>query len=254
MEVLVTNDDGIDAPGIQALASALEQIATVTIVAPSEEMSAVSHALTIKRSVSYERNGLRGFAVEGTPADCVSLAVKQFLPATPDVVVSGINRGANLAGDIAYSGTIGGAREAAMLGSPALAVSLTSKESQDYEPAALFATKVVQLVVQRGMGSLQLLNINVPAGPTVGVRVTRQGRFSDFSAPQMRRSGKRSRLSRFWGKRRDKEPSGSGGDDGLMSDVAAVREHFISVTPLGLDTTHYEGVEALKAWHLTEEE
>ena len=246
MDILVTNDDGIDALGIKALASALERLGTVTTVAPAEEMSAVSHALTIKRAVGYERIGLNAFAVDGTPADCVSLAVKQFLPTRPDFVVSGINRGANLAGDIAYSGTVGGAREGAMLGIPALAVSLTSKESRDYEPAAQFAARVVEHAFSKGMGALQLLNINVPAGTLRGVRVTRQGQFTDFAAPQLRRSGKRSRLSRFWGRRRGAED-----EHVLLSDVAAVRENFISVTPLGLDTTHYDGVDALKAWELT---
>lgn len=246
MDILVTNDDGVHAPGIRSLASALESIGNVTIVAPAKEMSAVSHALTIRRSVNYERLGLRAFAVDGTPADCVNLAVKQFLPVRPNVVVSGINRGANLAGDITYSGTVAGAREGAMLGIPALAVSLTSKDSEDYEQAARFATMVVERTLSNGMGELQLLNINVPSGEIRGVRITRQGKFSEFVAPQIRRFGKRSRLSRFWGGKTD-------ATDGevLLTDVAAARENYISITPLGLDATHYEGVDELKQWGLS---
>ena len=247
MDILVTNDDGVDAPGIRALASALEDVGNVTIVAPSKEMSAISHALTIKRSVGYERLGLHAFAVDGTPADCVSLAVKQFLPAKPNFVVSGINRGANLAGDIAYSGTVAGAREAAMLGIPALAVSLTSKDSQDYERAARFAATVVELAKHKGTKALELLNINVPAGQIRGVRITRQGKFSDLVGPQSRRLGNRSRLSRFWGASRGAER-----DEELLTDIAAVRESYISVTPLGLDATHYEAVDELRRWELTE--
>ncbi len=139
MNILVTNDDGVHAPGIKALAEKLREVGEVTVVAPLREMSAVSHALTISAPLRFEHLEDRTFFVEGTPADCVNLAVGKLLPNPPDIVVSGINRGANVGDDIAYSGTVAGAREAAMLGVPSIAISFASKdEDADYRAAASF--------------------------------------------------------------------------------------------------------------------
>jgi 5'-nucleotidase len=174
----VTNDDGIDAAGLRVLAEKLREAGKVTVVAPAREMSAVSHALTIHEPLRFEHVGERSFKVEGTPADCVNLAVVKLFPKPPDVVVSGINRGANVGDDIAYSGTVAGAREAAMLGVPSMAVSLASKDpSADYSHAAAFAAQVLPVLArQKEWSRRTFLNVNVPDAKVKGVRVTSQGR------------------------------------------------------------------------------
>ena len=198
MNILVTNDDGVHAPGIKALAEKLREVGEVTVVAPLREMSAVSHALTISAPLRFEHHEDRTFFVEGTPADCVNLAVGKLLPNPPDIVVSGINRGANVGDDIAYSGTVAGAREAAMLGVPSIAISLASKdEDADYRAAASFASEIVRTLVEKKEWSRRtFLNVNVPRGKVHGVRVTSQGR-RDYWAKVEERVDPRSRVY-YW--------------------------------------------------------
>ncbi len=186
------------APGIKALAAGLREIGDVTVVAPAREMSAVSHALTISEPLRFEHIESRTFSVEGTPADCVNLAVGKLLPKPPDVVVSGINRGANVGDDIAYSGTVAGAREAAMLGVRSLAVSLATKgEDADYGIAAAFAAEITDVVVKKkDWGRRTFLNVNVPNNKVRGVRVTSQGR-RDYWAKVEERVDPRSRVY-YW--------------------------------------------------------
>ena len=234
------------APGIKALAAALRSLGNVTIVAPAREMSAVSHALTISEPLRFEHIESRTFSVEGTPADCVNLAVGKLLPKPPDIVVSGINRGANVGDDIAYSGTVAGAREAAMLGVPSLAISLASKdEDADYGVAAKFAAEITEIVVtKKDWGRRTFLNVNVPSSKVKGVRVTSQGR-RDYWAKVEERVDPRSRVY-YWIKQGFSRWEKNG-----MSDIHALRDHFISVTPLQFDFTNYNALDTVESWNLS---
>jgi 5'-nucleotidase len=240
----VTNDDGIDAPGIRSLAEKLREIGDVTVVAPATEMSAVSHALTIHEPLRFEHVEGRAFKVEGTPADCVNLAVVKLLPKPPDLVVSGINRGANVGDDIAYSGTVAGAREAAMLGVPSMAISLASKDPEaDYAQAASFAAQLAPLVAGKKEWSRRtFLNVNVPDSKVRGVRITSQGRRASWTKVE-ERVDPASRIY-YW----MKQGFSKGERDGAASDVSALRDSYISITPLQFDFTAYSVLEELLSW------
>ena len=209
-------------------------------------MSAVSHALTISQPLRFEHVEHRLFAVEGTPADCVSLAVGKLLPRPPDVVVSGINRGANVADDLAYSGTVAGAREAAMMGVPSIAVSLASKDDDaDYSNAASFAAELVGIVLKKTSWSRRtFLNVNVPNAKPRGVRVTSQGRRDHWTRVE-ERVDPASRVY-YWIKQ-----GLQGTPRGGSSDVQALRDQYISVTPLQFDFTAYSALEELQSWNLS---
>jgi 5'/3'-nucleotidase len=241
----VTNDDGIAAPGILALARKLAEIGVVTVVAPAKEMSAVSHALTIHEPLRFEHVGERMFAVEGTPADCVALAVGKLLPKPPDLVVSGINRGANVADDIAYSGTVAGAREAAMLGIPSMAISLASKDANAaYGPAASFAAQIGGIVAEKKHWHRRtFLNVNVPNAKVKGIRITSQG-HPDHWAKVEEKVDPRSRVY-FWLKQGFSRSEKEG-----ISDIDALRDSYISVTPLQFDFTAYSALEELQSLNL----
>ena len=245
MEILVTNDDGVNADGIRTLAKALESLGRVTVVAPAREMSAVSHALTIHQSVEFEHVENRTFAVEGTPADCVSLAVNKLLTKTPDLVVSGINRGANVADDVAYSGTVGAAREAAMLGIRAIAVSLATRTDEaDYSRAAAFMSEIIPVVLRKNRwGRRTFLNVNVPEAAIQGVRVTSHGRREPFGKLELNDAPHA--LAYPW-----IQQGFTRHDKGNMTDIQALREDFVSVTPLHFDFTNYNAIEELESWDL----
>src|SRR5438445_12091189 len=169
MRMLVTNDDGYRSEGLMALADRLERLGEVTIVAPVEEASAIGHALTLRHPLRLERIADRLFAVDGTPTDCVNVAVAQVLKGLPDLVVSGINKGWNLGDDVTYSGTVAGALEAALLGVPALAVSLQATRGEyDFHPAARAAAAIAGAMLQRPPPSRTVLHIHVPRGPPSG--------------------------------------------------------------------------------------
>src|SRR5437773_12293670 len=175
MRIVVTNDDGYRSEGLLALADSLKRIGEVTIVAPVEEASAIGHALTLRHPLRLERIADRVFAVDGTPTDCVNVAVTQVLRTLPDLVVSGINKGWNLGDDVTYSGTVAGALEGALLGIPALAISLKSTRAEhDFGPAARAAATLAGALLQRPLPSRTFLNINVPHGRPKGYRVTVQ--------------------------------------------------------------------------------
>src|SRR2546427_1996254 len=161
MRILVTNDDGYRSEGLIALADRLKRLGEVTIVAPIEEASAIGHALTLRHPLRLERIAERVFAVDGTPTDCVNVAVTQVLKGLPDLVVSGINKGWNLGDDVTYSGTVAGALEAALLGIPALAVSLKATRSEyDFNPSARAAAALAESMFQRPLPPRTFLNIN----------------------------------------------------------------------------------------------
>ena len=240
--ILVSNDDGIHAPGIAALATALEAAGDVWVVAPDRERSAVGHALTLHRPLTAEPLGPRRFAVNGTPSDCVNLALLGLLPVRPQVVVAGVNAGSNLGDDVTYSGTVSAALEGALLGVPGLAVSLIRPSGPaSYRPAARVAARLTRLLLRDPARGPTLLNVNVPPGQPRGVKVTRLGRRL-YSEKVVERQDPRGRRY-FWigvG-----PPAWEAGED---TDYAAVHSGYVSVTPLMLDLTDYAGLRGLKDW------
>ena len=240
--ILVSNDDGIHAPGISALATALETAGEVWVVAPDRERSAVGHALTLHRPLTADQLGPRRFSVNGTPSDCVNLAILGLLPVRPRLVVSGINAGSNLGDDVTYSGTVSAALEAALLGVPGLAVSLVKPTGPaSYRPAAQAAARLTGLLLQDPARSVTLINVNVPPGRPQGLKLTRLGRRL-YSERVVERHDPRGRRYFWIGAG---PPAWEAGED---TDYAAVHAGYVSVTPLMLDLTDYPGLRGLKDW------
>ena len=249
--ILLSNDDGIQAPGLLALYQELSQIAEVTVVAPATEQSGVGHGITYRTPILVSERSHQGktwYAVEAQPATCVRLGLASLMRERPDLVVSGINRGANL-GLVTYiSGTCAAAREAAFSGIPAIAVSLDSSPAStssgagmDYKPAAQFTRRVVELIrLKGGLPAGAWLNINYPAGIAKGVRITRQSVRPDEQTYEERRSPRGQRY--FWNIYKPVE------SDALDTDVAAIREGFASVTPMQLDQTAAPVKPKLEEW------
>jgi len=239
--ILVTNDDGVHAPGIKALAGALAALGEVHVVAPDREVSACSQSLTLKHPLRAEKIQEQVHSVDGTPADCVNLALVKLLPRRPDLVVSGINRGANLGEDVFYSGTVGGAREGTFFRVPSIALSLAARAEVDFAHAAAFAVKLAGMVLEKGLPERTLLNVNVPAGTPVGAMITVQGR----------REHEGTILEGLDPRRRTYYWIEEGSDRWLTdetSDIHAIRQGYISITPLHTDTTHHAALPTLKAW------
>jgi 5'-nucleotidase len=239
--ILVTNDDGVHSPGIRALAGALSPLAEVQIVAPDREVSACSQSLTLKHPLRADKIDERIHAVDGTPADCVNLALVKLLSRRPDLLVSGINRGANLGEDVFYSGTVGGAREGTFFGVPSIAVSLAARAETDFGHAAAFAARLAGLVMEKGLPERTLLNVNVPPGTPLGVAVTVQGR-REHEGTIFEGLDPRRRTYYWIEEGRDRWVSDE------MSDIHAIRQGLISVTPLHTDTTHHAVLTAFRAW------
>ena len=238
--ILVTNDDGIGAPGLLALVKALAPLGRVVVVAPERDNSAASHSLTMRRPLLVREEEADRYAVDGTPADCVIVGVGKLLPERPALLVSGINPGPNLGDDISYSGTVSAAIEGTMIGIPSLAVS-RAVDSGDYELAAAFAARLARMILTQGLPPDTLLNINVPAQTGVeikGVRFTRQGRRKYDGAIQ--------ETTDPWSR---KHYWIGGGipvlDAGADTDVQAVVAGWISITPLHLDRTNYGALDYL---------
>jgi 5'-nucleotidase len=238
--ILITNDDGYTAEGLQVLADALEGMAEVWVVAPNSEQSGVSHALTLDRPLRLERLGERRFAVDGTPTDCVTLGISSILDGRPpDLVVSGINFGGNMGVDVHYSGTVSAAFEGVILGYPALAVSQVRGEGLSFHHAARFARDLALWILDRGLPSSTLLNVNVPVGTPKGVRLTRLGvrRYTEGVVEQTDPRGRQI----FW----------IGGGEPIWesiqgTDFHEVGEGYISVTPLHLDMTELDFLDELR--------
>ena len=252
MIVLLTNDDGIYAEGIQALAEALIQDENIDLylAAPDHERSATGHAITMHRPIRAEEvkflhnSTLKGWSVNGTPSDCVKLAVEFLMPQRPDLVISGINSGSNLGTDVLYSGTVSAAIEAIILGIPAMAVSLTDQKDPDFRFAANFTLRLLKMVSSSKLPDNTLLNINVP-GKTrkeiAGVAVTRLGLRHYRNAFQERIDPRGKRY--FWlAGEVVKSDEGEASD----TDVAAVQNSFISVTPVHFDLTNYKLLKELR--------
>ena len=239
--ILVTNDDGIHAAGLQALAAALEDLGEVYVVAPDREQSTVGHALTLHRPLRVDQLAERRFAVNGTPSDCVNLGVLGLLPETPVLVASGINHGANLGDDVTYSGTVSAAMEGTLLGVTSMAVSRVDPDGSGFEGTAEVARAVAARLLVEGLPAQTLLNVNVPPGRPAGVRMTRLGRRA-YSAKAGREVDPRGRPY-YW--------IGAGPPEWAedeASDIAAVQRGLASVTPLHLDLTHYGDLGRMGDW------
>ncbi len=250
MNILITNDDGIEAQGLLTLHSALSLRWNTVVVAPDREQSAASHSLTLNRSLQAKRVGKEMYSVDGTPTDCVMFAFYHLLPCKPDLVVSGINHGANLADDVTYSGTVAAAIEGTLLGIPSLAISiprtgsLTFDQPGTFDLAARFMIRLIDMVVRDGLPANTLLNVNVPnchEEKIAGVRITRLGRrmYRDVINGGSIADGRwHFRISGIG-------PDWEGGAD---SDVSAVHHNMISITPLHVDLTDFRAAEELKRW------
>jgi 5'-nucleotidase len=234
--ILVTNDDGVRSEGIHALARALARVGEVTIVAPNVEASAIGHALTLRRPLRVEPLEGRVYEVDGTPTDCVNIAIAKLLQGTPDLIVSGINKGYNLGDDVTYSGTVAGAMEGALLGIPSVAVSLErTREPYDFAPAATAALHVSEAMLQRGLPPRTFVNVNVPAGRPKGYRITVQARRNHVTVVDERVDPRGQRYYWIEEGQNDWEPHD-------RSDYQAVKDGFVSVTPLQPDLTDYNSL------------
>jgi 5'-nucleotidase len=230
--ILVTNDDGYRSAGLKALADGLAALGEVIVVAPVTEASAIGHALTLRRPLRLERIEDRIYAVDGTPTDCVNIAITQVLKALPDLVLSGINKGWNLGDDVTYSGTVAGALEAALLGVPAIAVSQASTRDDDYDfgAAAHAAVTMAAAMLRRPLPGRTFLNINLPKGRPKGYRATVQAKRNHVTSVAERQDPKG--RSYYWIEEGQDE-----WEPHDRSDYQAVRDGYVSVTPLHPDLT-----------------
>jgi 5'-nucleotidase len=238
--ILVTNDDGVHSEGIHILAEAVRRLGEVIVVAPHIEASAIGHALTLRRPLRMERLGEGIYEVDGTPTDCVNIALTQLFDGHVDFVLSGINKGYNLGDDVTYSGTVAGAMEGALLGIPSLAVSLErTGETFDFAPAAAAALMVTEAALRGGLPARTFLNVNVPSGQPKGVRVTFQAKRNHVTVVDPRRDPRGRPY--YWIEEGENE-----WEPHDRSDYQAVKDGFVSVTPLQLDLTAYAAFEGVQ--------
>lgn len=245
-EILITNDDGIHAEGLKALRKELSKIGNVAVVVPDREKSAVSHSITLHHPIRVTRVDSSTMVIDGTPTDCVNLAMYGLVKKSPDVIVSGINRGANLGDDVTYSGTVAASVEASIFGVSSFAISVTSSRNVKYETAARFAAMLVETLIKNPLPKRTFLNVNVPnvdSSSIRGVMVTRQGK-SVYNDRFIKRKDPRGNPY-FW----------IGGDKPgyekiTGSDYDAIEKNMISVTPLKLDLTNSEYLTKIRKWDL----
>lgn len=252
MTILLTNDDGIAAPGLNALYNVISKFYPVEIVAPESEQSAVGHAITIYNPLRVKKifhgDNFFGYAVNGTPADCVKIAVKAILKKPPRLLISGINLGANIGTNLIYSGTVSAATEATIFNIPSFAISLTTRIEPDFSFAAEFALKTAQLIFKNGLPERTTINVNIPAVPKskiAGVRVVKQGK---------------SRVVEKFDKRMD--PAGNTyywmagemrtDEDDENADEGTIRQNMVSITPIHYDMTDYKSIDIIKKWSFNE--
>ncbi|MFO1321792.1 MAG: 5'/3'-nucleotidase SurE [Burkholderiales bacterium] len=244
MRILLSNDDGYFAPGLQALAEALGPLAEVTVVAPERDRSGASNSLTLDRPLFVRRSPLGYLYVNGTPTDCVHLAVTGLLDGLPDMVVSGINHGANMGDDTIYSGTVAAATEGFLLGIPAIAMSLASRQSEHFATAGRVAADLVRRYLDRPWTQPTLLNVNVPDRPygdLAGIVVTRLGKRHK-AEPVIRSQNPRGDTVYWVG------AAGGAADAGPGTDFHAVASGHVSVTPLQMDLTHFDQLDGMRDW------
>lgn len=244
MRILISNDDGVSASGIRALAEGLTSIASIEVVAPDRNRSGASNSLTLRQPLRVHQMDNGYHSVEGTPTDCVHLALTGLLADQIDMVVSGINEGANLGDDVLYSGTVAAAMEGRNLGFPAMAFSLAGENPQHYETAASIARQLISNLNQNPLPSYAILNINVPDLPLEkikGIQVTRLG-TRHRSEPVVKQLDPRGRVIYWVG------PPGMEADAGVGTDFHAINTGYVSVTPLHLDMTHYRLFDNVASW------
>lgn len=243
--ILISNDDGIHSFGIRVLTEALASLGEVTVVAPDREQSACSHSLTLRNPLRVKKLEAGFYAVDGTPTDCINLAVNAIMKDNPpDLVVSGINKGGNLGDDVTYSGTVAAAFEGTLLGIPSMAVSLVIGRERHFETAARVAVEIAEKIFQQGMPEDTLFNVNVPDCPwdlLPGYRVAVQGKriYSDAITENKDPRGQKY----YW-------IGGDtlGGVDIEDSDFQVVQQGYVSITPLHLDLTNYRVLESIRGW------
>jgi len=236
IRILVTNDDGYRSEGIRVLAAAFKALGDVTIVAPTDEASAIGHALTLRHPLRLESVEEQVFGVDGTPTDCVNIAISQVFKGLPDLVVSGINKGWNLGDDLTYSGTVAGALEGALLGIPSIAVSLRSTRGPyDFSYAARAAAMMADAMLRRPLPARTFLNINVPKGEPKGLRVTVQAKRNHITSVVERHDPKGRPY--YWIEEGQNEWQPHD-----RSDYQAVRDGYVSVTPLQPDLTAHDAL------------
>jgi 5'-nucleotidase len=244
MRILLSNDDGYFAPGLQILHDALSPLGDITVVAPERDRSGASNSLTLDRPLTVRRAANGFHYVNGTPTDCVHLAVTGFLDELPDIIVSGINLGANMGDDTIYSGTVAAATEGYLLGIPSIAVSLASKAGRHFETAARVVFHLVRRYQRQGNQTPWLLNVNVPDLPTAelaGTEVTRLGKRHK-AEPVVKTTSPRGDTIYWVG------AAGPAADSGAGTDFGAVAANRVSVTPLQIDLTHYDEQAAVHSW------
>jgi 5'-nucleotidase len=244
MKILISNDDGVHAPGLEALFDALEELGEVTVVAPDRNLSGASSSLTLTNPLRLHKHKNGFYSVNGTPTDCVHLAINQLMSGPPDIVVAGVNHGANLGDDTFYSGTVSAAAEGRHLGLPAVAMSLVSRNENNLKAAAKVAKEVVKHIVNNPIPSDQILNVNVPDlayDQIAGFEVTRLGRRHKAEMMQKQQDP--------WG--RDIYWYGELGrelDAGEGTDFFAITNNKVSITPLKIDMTAYDSIETVANW------
>jgi 5'-nucleotidase len=242
--ILITNDDGYNADGIKALEAGLREIGDVYVVAPEAEMSGASHSLTLSRPLRIRQIDERHWAVDGTPTDCVTLALNRILPPElrPNICCSGINHGANLGDDATYSGTVAGALESTILGVPGLAFSLVAYREHDFTESVEVAKEITKKALTEGLPVWTLLNVNVPKGVPTGIRITKQG-FKSARPIISEHIDPRGKLYYWIGEVREGFRAEGG------TDFEAIDEGYVSVTPMRSDLTSHSGLERLKGWN-----
>jgi 5'-nucleotidase len=245
MHLLISNDDGITARGIQVLSGRMNLLGKVTIVAPDQNRSGASNSLTLESPVRIRETAKRTFSVSGTPTDCVHIALTGLMKKDPDMVVSGINAGANLGDDVIYSGTVAAAMEGRFLGLPAIAVSLVFKDRPEhYSTAAEAVASLVERLSKDPLPADTILNVNVPDLPLPEIRgfeVTRLG-HRHRAEPVVKTNDPRGRPMYWIG------PAGPGQDAGPGTDFDAIRRGYISITPIHVDLTRYQALEQISGW------
>jgi 5'-nucleotidase len=243
-KILITNDDGYHSDGIRALEDALTDLGDVYVVAPESEMSGASHSLTLSRPLRIRQIDERHWTVDGTPTDCVTLALNQILAPDirPDICCSGINLGANLGDDATYSGTVAGALEATILGVPGLAFSLVSFRDHDFTESARVARLITEKALRDGLPDGTLLNVNVPKGTAKGIRITKQG-FKSARPVISEHIDPRGKPYYWIGEERNGFRAEGG------TDFEAIDEGFVSITPMRSDLTNHSAIAILGDWN-----
>jgi len=244
MHILITNDDGYLAPGIRALAETLASVAEITVVAPDRNKSGASSSLTLMHPLRAEMTPQGYYRVDGTPTDCVHLAISGLLDDKPDMVVSGINAGANLGDDVLYSGTVAAAMEGRFLGLPAVAVSVAGRPVENYQTAAEITRKIVQNLIDQPLAEDSILNINVPncsAAEIKGVTATRLG-FRHKAEPSVQQCDPYGHPIYWVG------PPGEAQDAESGTDFYSIEHNQVSVTPLQIDLTRHDSIKPLQHW------